>query len=264
MYSMLAVVGRTTIYFQVATKHLYEDISSKFRKVDEEQGINLTNTDLRIIIHDFYGTVFDETPVHIQSNEDSVTFTRSDYKMITSLDYSQAEIHVHNGISLKHALINLYSSWLIQHDQGLLIHSSCIMEGGKGWLFAGPSGAGKSTVAELSSPRPLLSDEATILYVEDDGITVFDSPFRSELEDRCQYHSCPLGGIHLLVQSLEVSRVPLSKGDALIQLLDKVFYWNHSHFETAKMIKLCKQVVQQVPAYELYFQKNDSFWERIS
>ena len=46
--------------------------------------------------------------------------------------------------------------------------------------------------------------------------------------------------------------------------MDKVFYWRHSKLETAKMIAVCRSVVERVPAYQLYFQKNDTFWGQIS
>lgn len=132
-------------------------------------------------------------------------------------------------------------------------------------MFVGHSGAGKSTAAELSAPRPILSDEATLLLLDaDGGVTIHDSPLRSENEERGEADASPLGGIHFLVQAEEVRREPVGKVEAMIGLMDKVFYWKHSKPETAKMIAVCREVVQRVPAYELHFQKNDSFWEVIS
>ncbi len=70
-----------------------------------------------------------------------------------------------NEFALKHALMNLYSSFIVHHKWGLLIHSSCLKEGDKAFLFSGQSGAGKSTVVKLSHPRPILSDEATVVKI---------------------------------------------------------------------------------------------------
>lgn len=218
-----------------------------------------------LYITDFYGSMYDEGPVDIEADGDTVVYSRKDYRMETSADYSSVRLQVFDDLALKHALINWYSAWLIHRREGLLVHSSCVVDGGKAWMFVGHSGAGKSTAAELSSPRPILSDEATLLLLDaDGGVTIHDSPLRSENEERGEADASPLGGIHFLVQAEEVRREPVGKVEALIGLMDKVFYWKHSKPETAKMIAVCREVVQRVPAYELHFQKNDSFWEVIS
>lgn len=218
-----------------------------------------------LYITDFYGSMYDEGPVEIEADGDTVVYSRKDYRMETSADYSSVRLQVFDDLALKHALINWYSAWLIHRREGLLVHSSCVVDGGKAWMFVGHSGAGKSTAAELSAPRPILSDEATLLLLDADGsVTIHDSPLRSENEERGEADASPLGGIHFLVQAEEVRREPVGKVEALIGLMDKVFYWKHSKPETAKMIAVCREVVQRVPAYELHFQKNDSFWEVIS
>ncbi|GAF08065.1 hypothetical protein JCM16418_2103 [Paenibacillus pini JCM 16418] len=233
--------------------------------MDDQEADESISADIHVQIFDHYGTAFDDGPVTITETEHEVTFSRCDYKLVTSLDYSLAEMYVYDEFALKHALINLYSSWLIYRKRGLLIHSSCVVQDEKAFMFAGPSGAGKSTVAALSLPRPVLSDEATFLYVEDDGkVMVYDSPFRSDMEDPCVLMRSPLSGVHFIIQSMEVKRTPVRSGDGFIELLDKVFYWRHNDLETLKMISLCKQIAEQVPLYHLYFQKNDTFWERIS
>lgn len=264
MNRLLTMVGKTSILFQIESLRLKEFICKRFRIQDEESDVK-KGAEINVQIYDHYGTEFDDGPVSITETEQSVTFCRSDYKLVTSLDYSLAEIYVFNEFALKHALINLFSSWLIYHKRGLLIHSSCIVQGDQAFMFAGQSGAGKSTVAELSLPRPVLSDEATFIYIEDDGkVIVLDSPFRSEMENPCELSQSFLSGIHFIIQSMEVKRQPIRKVDGLIELFDKVFYWRHNNSETLNMISLCKTIVEQVPMYHLYFQKNDTFWERIS
>ncbi|QJC51142.1 hypothetical protein HGI30_05900 [Paenibacillus albicereus] len=292
MYLYQAIVGGKRIRFEVQTEHLKEWIAARFpedrgqpaavpagsgkaaveaasrlavegnaRATDEESA----SEDAVLYITDFYGSMYDEGPVEIEAAGDTITYTRKDYRLETSADGSSVKLQVFDDLALKHALINWYSAWLIHHRAGLLVHSSCVVDGGKAWMFVGHSGAGKSTAAELSAPRPILSDEATLLLLDEDGgVTIYDSPLRSENEDRGEADACPLGGIHFLLQAPDVRREPVSKVDALIGLMDKVFYWKHSKTETAKMIAVCREVVQRVPAYELHFQKNDAFWEVIS
>lgn len=263
MYTLHTQVGRSSIVFQIQTTFLYNELSARFRS--RESSGNNEQSDIQVEVYDFYGKPYDDGPVEMEDNGKEYVYTRADYKLVTTPDYSIAQIYVHDDLALKHALINLYSAWLIHRRAGLLIHSSCVVEDNRAWMFAGPSGAGKSTVADLSIPRPILSDEATLLLFEPDGsVTIHDSPFRSEMEEACELPSSTLAGIHFLIQSQNVQRVGIRKGDAMIKLLDKVFYWEHNKLETAKMIALCKQAVESVPAYELHFQKNDTFWGVIS
>jgi hypothetical protein len=47
-------------------------------------------------------------------------------------------------------------------------------------------------------------------------------------------------------------------------LLDKVFFWAHDAKETSKVLGMLREMVMAVPVYELHFQKNNTFWEKIS
>jgi hypothetical protein len=220
--------------------------------------------DLFIQLTDGYGIPFVDYNVTITKETDSLSFRRADYLIEVGLDYHNAKISVHNELALKHAMMNLYSSYLVYNKCGLLIHSSCVIDKGKAYLFAGHSGAGKSTAAKLSHPRELLSDEATIVKITSDQITVFNSPFRSELDRTGAEETSPLAGIYLLNQAIDNHIVPLNKSNGFLNLMDKVFYWSHSSEEIGSILQLLQHVVNAVSINELHFQKNDTFWELIS
>ncbi len=222
------------------------------------------SVDLTLQIHEGYGSPFVDYQVEISNTAQHIIYRRADYLLKVNLDYRQAEIHAYDDLALKHALNNVYSAFIVYHRWGLLVHSSCVDHQGKAFLFAGPSGAGKSTVARLSAPRLLLSDEATLVKVEKNEVKVFDSPFRSELKTPYFHPSCPLSGIYLLHQSIDIRTSVLSKSEAMLNIMDKIFYWPHDRLETVKLFHLCKQLVENVPVYDMYFQKNNSFWELIS
>jgi hypothetical protein len=220
--------------------------------------------DLFIKLKEGYGTAFVDYHVEIAKDADKISFQRADYFIETSLDYHDAYIAVHDELALKHALMNLYSSYLVYHQWGLLIHSSCVIDKGKAYMFAGHSGAGKSTAAKLSHPRELLSDEATIIKIVPGQITVFDSPFRSELVRSGASENSPLTNIYVLHQATDNHIDPLSQSNSLLVLMNKVFYWSHSLDETRKIFRLLQHVVTSVSISELHFQKNETFWELIS
>ncbi|WP_282173044.1 hypothetical protein [Cytobacillus firmus] len=225
-----------------------------------------SDPDIKITIKEGFGDPFVNYQVEVSKHEEEemIHFRRADYLIESVSDYRNSVIYAHNEFALKHAITNLYSSFIVCHNWGLLIHSSCAIENGKAHIFSGQSGAGKSTAAKLSAPRELLSDEATILKIDDGKVTVFDSPFRSELEATGTHETAPLASIQLLHQALHNNRTYLKKSDALIHLLDKVFYWAHSPEETKQVIKLLNKLVVTVPVYDLHFQKNNHFWELIS
>lgn len=254
-----AEVDEHTIQFSCDSARLWALIKENFRFVSFSKP-----ADLSVTIQDGYGTPFAGFDVETQRTGHSVIYTRPDYRIESDPDFKQATIQVYDRLALKHALMNLYSSFIVFHNWGLMIHSSCVIDGGTAHMFSGTSGAGKSTAAQLSYPRPLLSDEASLLKITPDRVTVFNSPFRSDVSALAGGSPCPLASIQLLHQFPENRRDRLDKAAGLLQLMNKVFYWTNSPEEMAKVISLLKQLIEQVPIYDLYFQKSSAFWKLIS
>lgn len=210
------------------------------------------------------GVTTTDYQVQIQTSPEKVIYERSDYWLEVDAGFRHATLSALDPLAFKHALMNLYSALIVHQSWGLLLHSSCLEESGKAILFAGRSGAGKSTVAKLSLPRTVFSDEATIVKMKSNGIEVLSSPFNSELKTKSVQPSRLLSAIYLLVQSQELKTQEITRANALCQIIDKVFYWPHENTETRKVLQLCKQLVDRVPIFEMYFQKNNRFWELIS
>ena len=223
-----------------------------------------SSPDITIVIHDGYGKAFDSYDVTVETHDEVILYSRSDYRIDVDEDFTRASIQVHDTFALKHAMMNLYSSFAVQRGWGLLIHSSCIVERKSAYLFAGPSGAGKSTVALLSRPRQILSDEATIVKIGENEAIIFDSPFRSDYGSPSHREGVPLKAIQLLKQAPVNRRNLIAQMDGLIGIMDKVFFWTPDVNSTRRVMRLCQHLTSVVPVYELQFQKNDSFWREIS
>jgi len=192
-------------------------------------------------------------------------FDRPDYMLRISADYREADIQFYNYIALRCAMINWYSAIAARLNWGLVVHASCLIQNGEAHLFAGVSGTGKTTVACLSYPRKLLSDEAAIVKLSDDSrVIVYDSPMRSDLFTPAPLPSVPLKAIYLLKQSADIRTRRMTRSEAMLALFDKIWYWPHNRADAAKVVRLCKQLAERVPVYELEFQKNDLFWREIS
>ncbi|WP_010678060.1 hypothetical protein [Bacillus timonensis] len=254
-------IGQHLMLIKCCSSNLAKGLIKNFNVIGK---YNNDELDLSINIYEGYGVPFLDYKVEVIRSKDKLFYKRADYLVEIDAEFKNATIKVHNDLALKHALMNLYSSFIVHHKWGLLIHSSCVKENGTAHIFSGHSGAGKSTAARLSQPRELLSDEATIVKITSEEVLVFNSPFNSELDSNCKDSSLPLSSIQLLHQSLQNKRIKLKKADGLLHLLDKVFFWEYSDVETRKVLDLLKYLVQTVPIYELHFQKNDTFWELIS
>jgi hypothetical protein len=220
--------------------------------------------DLSISITKGYGVPFKDYDVKITMKESTLLYQRKDYLIEVDQNFTKAVVSAYDELALKHALMNLYSAFILHNNWGLLLHSSCVIDGECAHVFAGHSGAGKSTAARLSAPRELLSDEATLINITDNAIIIYDSPFRSELEKGTHNKCVPLSSVQLLSQAGQNERIQLKQSDAFMQLMDKVFYWPYKEDEVARVLELLKVLVKKIPAYQLHFQKNNTFWELIS
>jgi hypothetical protein len=237
-------IGDHTIKFSFKQKKIADFIMENFCNL----GNNITEQDMEITIFLGFGSPFSGYNAYISKENGRIIFRRSDYLIVADIDYRSATIFVNNELALKNALINLYSSYIIYHNWGLLIHSSCVIEDGTAHIFAGKSGAGESTAASLSQPRNLLSDEATIARITPNEIKVFNSPFRTEINTKAEQDCAPLASIQTLHQARQNNRVALRKAEAFVNLVNKIFYWSpHNPEETKKIMRLLKMLVDRVP-----------------
>ncbi|SDC02275.1 hypothetical protein SAMN02799630_02456 [Paenibacillus sp. UNCCL117] len=250
------------VVFETQSEWIAAYIRDKFAELAVEA--SGAEADLYIAVEDGYGEAFVDYDVAAERDGERVIYTRTDYRIELDSSYRTAQVGVYDDFALKHALVNVFSAFLTHREWGLLVHSSCMLQSGRSYLFAGHSGAGKSTVAQLSYPRPILSDEATLLRITEEGVQVYTSPFRSDTRMPELKGPYPLAAVQFLRQSPENRRVPVSKVEGVVGLMNRVFYWAHDPEETRKVLRLCRKLIEHVPAYDLHFQKNDTFWEEIS
>lgn len=222
---------------------------------------------LQVRLDQGYGMPFVNYDIYKETLPDGMNrYERADYLIEADESFQNVSIQVFDSLALKHALMHLYSLYILRQQYGLLVHSSCVVDKDNAYLFTGHSGAGKSTAASLSLGRGIISDEATVLRIRSDGVSVFHSPFRSELQDMAatEPREWPLAGIHLLHQAKQHKRYPLAKAEGFLKLMDKVFFWNPAPAEAMLIMRLLRQLADLVPLYDLHFQKNPDFWELIS
>ena len=124
-------------------------IHDQFKVIPREQWDGNT-PDLYLNIRKGYGVALNDYHVDIQEQDGVLIYKRDDFMIRALKNYRQVELQIYDDMALKHGLMTIYSAFIVHAGWGLLIHSSCVVNGDKAYLFAGPSGAGKSTVAMLS------------------------------------------------------------------------------------------------------------------
>lgn len=148
-----------------------------------------------------------------------------------------------------------------------LVHGCGVVDGERCYLFTGPSGSGKTTVGSLAGSRTILNDETVLIGRNHDGFNLAGTPFDGGLTERSNagYH---LTKIFFLKHASEVTLKKLSEVDTYKRLLLQVFDTSPL-FETpdnatfSEQAELCSEIAAGVPAYELGFLPDTSFWHHI-
>lgn len=150
-----------------------------------------------------------------------------------------------------------------------MMHASAVCHEGVMYAFLGQSGAGKSTAVKLISqskrPAVVLTDEA--IMVEQDRsspgrLVGWGTPYGREHGGA---NLCvPLGYCFFLVQDKTTYLEPLRPAEAAARLMSSLWCINVYGGLAANALEIAAQICGQVPCYELHFELNDLFWERIN
>ncbi len=194
----------------------------------------------------------------------TLIITHPDYRGAYSLAEERGTIRVSGQEALMAYLRTLLSVVIVEKG-GLAIHSSCLRQKDRAYIFSGQSGAGKSTVVKLTDEPVLYSDEITLVRKNASGdFILHHSPFRSEFFTPYAPPVGNIAGLFLLKQDSRVFIEHLPKTNALLQLLANIFFPVTGNNPMAeKVFSLCCDFLNQVPAAELHFKKDNTFWRSI-
>lgn len=262
MYCLTVRIADHEVCFRTESPDLHRILSARFLDI-REGCTDSAALDLMVDVMAGYGSAFVDYSVKTRMDDGKVIFERKDYCIRLDSDFRKAVLMVYDEFALKHSLMNLYSAFITYFEWGLLLHASCVIDDGRAYLFAGRSGAGKSTVARLSEPREIFSDEASIVKISENEITVYNSPFRSDTEAPSGNGKYPLAGIYLLHQALYDWQVRIQISQGFAEVIEKVFYWAYHPDETRKVWGMCKRLVYEAPVRQLFFRKQADFWNEI-
>ncbi len=183
-----------------------------------------------------------------------------------SVRLGQAAAHF-RGVRHEYALdslIRVLLSVLLLPRHGFLLHAATVVRAGRAYVFTGRSGAGKSTVASLSPPGSVLTDEISLVRFSDGAWHAYGTPFWGEFRADGSNRRVPLAGIYSLVQAPEDRVEPLAAREALRALLPNVLFFSSDQQQTDQLLSVLTSAAEQIPFYRLYFRRDAGFWEVIA
>ena len=167
-------------------------------------------------------------------------------------------------------ICNAYLFYFLFNELGTFIHSSSIADDTGGYIFAGHSGAGKSTIARLSSPRTILSDDLVLLRKGKNGKRqVFGTPFVGDSPSINRGVDCK--AIYFLEKDDSCEIVPVTRMDSVVRLMKEGviggFIWHdaiQNIYPYSRYLFLLIDLFDGIPCFKLRFKKDNSFCEVIN
>jgi hypothetical protein len=187
------------------------------------------------------------------STEKAIFYPAVDYKLM--------------NITLRGIYHGIYKRRKNTRPDIYLIHGCGITDGQHCYLFTGPSGSGKTTVARLADGKQILNDETVLVGKDMEGYYLSGTPFDGGVSERSDNTSY-LSAIFFLKHENGVSLRKLSKAETyykfLAQVLDTTpLLETPGPDSVAERADLSTEVAKRVPAYELGFRPDTSFWEVV-
>ena len=205
-------------------------------------------------------------PIHITLNEFSKSESRPaefGYEFEGAALRASSRETRFDGVKNEYALDSLLRvllSWKLAGLHGFLLHAATVVRDGKAYVFTGRSGAGKSTVASLSPPGTILTDEISLLRFEKGEWRAYGTPFWGEFRAAGSNTSAPVRGLFRLVQAPENRVIPLCPVEMLRALLPNVLFFSAESEANRRLLDILGHAVDSIPGYELAFRKDAAFW----
>ncbi len=148
--------------------------------------------------------------------------------------------------------------------KGFLLHGSCVVRGGRAYVFFGPSGSGKTTVARLSAKDTVLSDDLTLVVPGEAGHQAAGIPFGMAHHRAPQTNRAfPIASFNRLAQSREVRRERIEGARAVAEMAGSLPFVMEEPAQAAAAIDTVAAALEGIPVYRLFLRKDDSFWSVV-
>lgn len=254
-------IGGLPVGFEIGSKEMVSRIKKRYHGFIQKEVQPL------LTLQCFFssGFLLDNEEVAIeQIDNNALNICRSDFAC--TFNNEAGEIYMRRSIYSFDACLRVLYSILLTADSGLLLHATGIIRKKKAFLFLGPSGSGKTTVARLSfNYGTVINDEIVALRIGNNGLVkVYGTPFWGEMRKGPAYNKpSPLQAMYFLNKSRKSYKISLVRKDALARLLRCCCIFSIEPQDMEMVLNTVTTLVKFVPAYELLFKKDSSFWDVV-
>jgi len=207
-----------------------------------------------------------ESRPQISNLDHKILFQRSDFAGWIDVEARQGRNVLRKNMepfAIESFLRICYSFLAVEYD-GVLLHSAGVIRDGNGYIFPGISGTGKSTIAGLATDREIvLSDEMVVVRKVKGSYLVYSTPFYGTNGSAELNSNAPLKAVFLPVKDNKVFIKETKPSRALAKLLASVLFFGQEPRFNQRLMDISADMIAQIPFYEMHFQRNTSFWERI-
>ena len=140
---------------------------------------------------------------------------------------------------------------------GFMVHSAGVIDDGRASIFVGASQSGKTTVASLLGAKGLnvISDEKIVIRKKKDQFMAYAFPWHND-----KNQAAPLKNIVFLKKSGRVVFKKLDSTDAITRIFPQVTLNIPDRGAAREVLHTLDVLFKKIPAYEMEFPKNDSFY----
>lgn len=192
-------------------------------------------------------------------------FTAPGYEGAIDVDAGRADLTISSQQPVEEIeyFLRVIHAVLAFERGGLLFHAAGIVRGDRGYLFFGHSGSGKTTVARLSAEYTVLNDDLVLILPADAGWRVHATPFWNPTQVEPTREDAPLTAMFRLVQNKQVFTEELRPSQAVAEVIANVPVIPDDPRRTPELLVRCRRLLRSVPAYQLHFLPDDSFWHAV-
>lgn len=172
-------------------------------------------------------------------------------------------IEVANPLDAVEYYLRILFATLTFENEGIMVHGAGIMHKGGGYVFFGHSGSGKTTISRASVQDIVLNDDLVVLKMHEGTWMIYSTPFSNPTQVAPQKQAVNLTAIFNLVQGTTVSITPMKSAQALAELISNIPVISSNPRYSLDLLDRCNSILYLIPAYQLHFLPDDSFWQVI-
>jgi hypothetical protein len=238
--------------------HLLDDYAGEFRVPDDEPGA----PDIRVSL-----AMSADLPVphavgefQVERSGSSIAFVRHDLVGTWEPSGRSATVRCWSERTSIGSLLRVMCGLFLPRSDGLLLHASSVVSGGRAFVFPGKSGAGKTSLARLGGDRTVLCDEISAVRRVGADFIAMPTPFFGEMERRPRGEPAKLALLGIPVKSGRSAIVPVSKARVLADVLHCAVAFDESVEGRSDVLRVASSLVSDVPSCAVEFSLSDDPW----